>query len=161
MPSTLQFIKNNYMFKKSLSTNNNPAIAVVRVLAGIVLFPHGAQKLLGLFGGYGFTGTMGFLTGTMHLPYILALLVILIEFFGSLLLIAGFAVRYVAVAVIVIFLGMIFTVHLSNGFFMNWGGNQAGEGFEYHILFIAIALALLINGGGKWSVDGKISAGGK
>jgi len=142
--------------KKLLATNNNTAITVIRVLLGIVLFPHGAQKLLGWFGGYGFTGTMGFLTGTVHLPYIIGLLVILTEFFGALLLIAGFATRFVALAVIVLFTGIVFTSHIHNGFFMNWGGNQAGEGFEYHILVVAIALALLINGAGRLSVDRQI-----
>jgi len=145
------------MFKKLLSTNSNTGIAVVRILLGVALFPHGAQKLLGWFGGYGFTGTMGFLTGTAHLPYIIALLVIIIEFFGALLLIAGFATRFVALAVIIQFIGIILTSHLQNGFFMNWSGAQAGEGFEYHILVLAIALALLINGAGNWSVDKAIA----
>jgi putative oxidoreductase len=145
------------MFKKLLSTNDNAAIAVARVLLGAVLFPHGAQKLLGWFGGYGFTGTMGFLTGAAHLPYIIALLVIIIEFFGSLMLIIGFATRYVALSVIILFIGIILTDSLQNGFFMNWGGNQHGEGFEYHILVLAIALALLINGAGKWSADKAIT----
>jgi len=143
--------------KKLLSTNNNAAITVVRILLGIVLFPHGAQKLLGWFGGYGFTGTMGFLTGMQHLPYIIALLVILIEFFGGLFLIIGFATRYVALAVIILFAGIVFTVHLQNGFFMNWNGNQKGEGFEYHLLVISIAVALLINGAGALSLDKKIA----
>ena len=145
------------MFKKLLSTNSNTGIAVVRILLGVALFPHGAQKLLGWFGGYGFTGTMGFLTGTAHLPYIIALLVIIIEFFGALLLIAGFATRFVALAVIIQFIGIILTSHMQNGFFMNWSGAQAGEGFEYHILVLAIALALLINGAGNWSVDKAIA----
>ena len=129
----------------------------MRILLGVALFPHGAQKLLGWFGGYGFTGTMGFLTGTAHLPYIIALLVIIIEFFGALLLIAGFATRFVALAVIIQFIGIILTSHMQNGFFMNWSGAQAGEGFEYHILVLAIALALLINGAGNWSVDKAIA----
>jgi len=145
------------MFKKLLSTNSNTGIAVVRILLGVALFPHGAQKLLGWFGGYGFTGTMGFLTGTAHLPYVIALLVIIIEFFGALLLIAGFATRFVALAVIIQFIGIILTSHMQNGFFMNWSGAQAGEGFEYHILVLAIALALLINGAGNWSVDKAIA----
>ena len=143
--------------KKLLATNNNTAITVIRVILGIVLFSHGAQKLLGWFGGYGFSGTMGFLTGGAHLPYIIALLVIIIEFFGSLFLIAGFATRFAALAVIILFIGIIFTVHLPNGFFMNWGGNQKGEGYEYHLLVLSIALALLINGGGRFSADKAIA----
>jgi len=141
------------MFRKIINTNDSSVATLLRVLLGLVLFPHGAQKLLGWFGGYGFDGTMGFLTGTVGLPWILAFLVILIEFFGALLLIAGFATRIVAVGVISLFTGIVFTSHLQNGFFMNWGGSQAGEGFEYHLLAIGIALALLISGAGKWSVD--------
>jgi len=141
------------MFRKIINTNDSSVATLLRVLLGLVLFPHGAQKLLGWFGGYGFNGTMGFLTGTVGLPWILAFLVILIEFFGTLLLIAGFATRIVAVGVISLFTGIIFTSHLHNGFFMNWGGSQAGEGYEYHLLAIGVALALLISGAGKWSID--------
>lgn len=143
--------------KKLLATNNNIAITVIRVLLGIVLFPHGAQKLLGWFGGYGFTGTMGFLTGGAHLPYIIGLLVIIIEFFGSLMLIAGIATRFAALAIIILFIGIVFTSHIQNGFFMNWGGNQKGEGIEYHLLVLSIALALLINGAGRFSADRAIT----
>lgn len=139
--------------KKIFQTNENIAVTTLRIVLGIVLFPHGAQKLLGWFGGYGFEGTMGFLTGTADLPWILAFLVIIIEFFGSLALIFGFATRIVSVALISLFAGIVFTSHLQNGFFMNWSGQMQGEGFEYHLLVIGIALALLINGAGKWAVD--------
>ena len=144
--------------KKLLTTNNNAAIAIVRVVLGIVLFAHGAQKLLGWFGGYGFSGTMGFFTGTLNLPYIIALLVILIEFFGALFLIAGFAARYAAAAVFFLFVGIIFTAHKDNGFFMNWNGDKKGEGFEYHLLVIGMALSVLINGAGAFSADRAITA---
>lgn len=143
--------------KKLLATNNNTGITVVRVLLGIIMFVHGSQKLLGWFGGYGFTGTMGFLTGMQHLPYIIALLVILIEFFGGLFLIFGFAARIAAFGLIIQFIGIIVTVHGQFGFFMNWGGDQKGEGYEYHLLVIAMALAVLINGAGALSVDKKIA----
>ena len=134
-------------------TNESKAIAILRITLGIVLFPHGAQKMLGWFGGYGFNGTMGFLTGAAGLPWILAFLVIAIEFFGALALIVGFATRIVAVGIISLFAGIIFTSHLQNGFFMNWAGSQQGEGFEYHLLIIGMAIALLVNGAGKWSID--------
>ena len=134
-------------------TNESKAIAILRITLGIVLFPHGAQKMLGWFGGYGFNGTMGFLTGAAGLPWILAFLVIAIEFFGALALLFGFATRIVAVGIIALFAGIIFTSHLQNGFFMNWAGSQQGEGFEYHLLIIGMAIALLVNGAGKWSVD--------
>jgi putative oxidoreductase len=141
---------------KLLCTNtNNWATLLIRVTLGIVIFPHGAQKLLGWFGGYGFTGSMGFLTGTVHLPYIIALLVILIEFFGSLFLIFGFLTRLAALGMLIEFIGTIVVVHGQNGFFMNWSlVPNKGEGFEYHLLVLGISLALLIAGGGKASLDG-------
>jgi putative oxidoreductase len=144
--------------KKLLSTNPNNWVALVARLAlGITLFPHGAQKLLGWFGGYGYNGTMGFLTAQMHLPWIIALLVILIEFFGSLLLIFGLFTRISALAIFASFLGVLFTVHIKNGFFMNWGMQaNKGEGFEYFILLFGLAIIALISGGGKASVDAAI-----
>ena len=137
---------------KIFQTNENTAATIIRIVLGAILFPHGAQKLLGWFGGYGFNGTMGFLTGTAGLPWLAAFLVIIIEFFGALALIFGFATRVVAVGMIALFAGII-VMHSQNGFFMNWSGQQAGEGFEYHLLVIGMALALLISGAGKWSVD--------
>lgn len=120
---------------------------------GIMLFPHGAQKMLSWFGGHGFNGTMDFLTGTAGLQWIIAFLVIAIEFLGALALIFGFATRVVAVGIISLFTGIIATSHLQNGFFMNWSGNLKGEGYEYHLLVIGMTIALLVNGAGKWSVD--------
>jgi len=128
-------------------------VLVARLALGIAVFPHGAQKLIGWFDGYGFNGTMGFLTGGAGLPWIVALLVILIEFFGALFLIAGFATRLAAFGVIVNFLGVVLTSHIHNGFFMNWykQPNQ-GEGLEYFILLFGLGIVSLIAGGGKWSV---------
>lgn len=139
--------------KKIFQTNENTTATIIRIVLGAILFPHGAQKLLGWFGGYGFNGTMGFLTGTAGLPWLIAFLVIAIEFFGALALLFGFATRIIAIGIIVLFSGIIFTSHLSNGFFMNWSGQLQGEGYEYHLLVIGMAIALLINGAGKWSVD--------
>jgi len=130
---------------------------ILRVMLGLVMFPHGAQKMLGWYGGFGFGGTMGFFTEQMHLPAVIAFLVIVGEFFGSLGLIAGFLTRFITASYVTIMLGAIATVHLPNGFFMNWSGKQPGEGFEYHLLVIGMSLALLIAGGGKWSVDGAIA----
>ena len=138
-----------------VATNpNNWAALFIRLALGIVLFPHGAQKLLGWFGGYGYSGTMGFLTGQAHLPWILAFLVIIIEFFGALFLVFGFLTRLAAFAIFVNFLGILYTSHLNNGFFMNWNvAANKPEGFEYHILVLGIAIGLMISGGGKWSID--------
>ena len=149
--------------KKLFSTNSqNNAALIARVALGIVLFPHGAQKLLGWFGGYGFNGTMGFLTGMLHLPYAIALLVILVEFFGALLLISGFATRFAALAVIINFLGVVFSSHLNNGLFMNWSMQaNKGEGLEYFILLFGLAIISLVAGGGKASVDAALSNSNK
>ncbi|HEX2616975.1 MAG TPA: DoxX family protein [Flavobacteriales bacterium] len=127
---------------------------ILRLTLGAVMFPHGAQKLLGWWGGYGFKGTMGFFTGTIGLPYVLGAAIILTESIGALALIAGFATRFWAVAFIVVMLGAIVTVQWPNGFFMNWFGGQAGEGIEFSLLMIGIAVALLIEGGGRYAVDG-------
>jgi putative oxidoreductase len=130
---------------------------ILRWTLGLVMLPHGAQKLLGWFGGFGFSGTMGFFTEVMHLPWIIAFLVIIGEFFGSLGLLAGFLTRFSAASLAVIMVGAIVTTHLPHGFFMNWFGKQQGEGYEYHLLVIGIAVALLVTGAGKWSVDRKIA----
>jgi len=144
------------MKNKIFQTNNDWVGLVTRLTLGIVLFPHGAQKLLGIWGGYGFNGTMGFLTETMNLPWLIAFMVIVIEFFGSLSIIIGFASRFWSALTIVLFLGIIFTSHIDNGFFMNWSGNQPGEGYEFHLLMIGLSIATLINGSGKYSLDGTI-----
>ncbi len=146
---------------KIIATNSNNWYALIARLAlGVTIFPHGAQKLLGWFGGYGFTGTMGFFTQQMHLPYIIGLLVILIEFFGSLFLIFGFLTRVAAFGFLVQFLGVAFTVHASNGFFMNWNMEaNKGEGWEYFILLFGLSLIALITGGGKASIDAAITKG--
>jgi putative oxidoreductase len=126
-------------------------------MLGIVMLPHGAQKLLGWFGGFGFAGTMGMFTEKMHISAALAFLVIMSESFGSLGLITGFLTRLSAFGSLCVMLGAIMMVHWPNGFFMNWFGKQPGEGFEYHLLVIGMSLALLLAGGGKWSVDGAIA----
>lgn len=136
-----------------VATKGGWTATVLRLVLGLVMFPHGAQKVLGWFGGYGFEGTMGFFTGTLHIPAVFAFLAIAAEFGGSLLLIAGAATRLAALGIGVTMVVAALKVHVGNGFFMNWYGNQAGEGFEYHILAAGIALALLIAGGGKASVD--------
>jgi putative oxidoreductase len=154
-PLSLQFyiLKFRTIMKKIFQTNESNASTIIRIVLGLILFPHGAQKMLGWFGGYGFNGTMGFLTGTAGLPWIMAFLVIAIEFFGAIALIVGFATRIVAVGIISLFTGIIATSHLQNGFFMNWYGNLKGEGYEFHLLIIGMAIALLVSGAGKWSVD--------
>ena len=138
-------------------TDDSWAGLILRVVLGGVIFAHGAQKLLGWYGGSGFEGTMGFFTQKMGLPWLIAFLVIIGESIGSLGLLAGLFTRFTAASFIVIMLGAIMTVHLPQGFFMNWFGQQSGEGFEYHLLVIGMSLALLVVGGGKWALDGVIA----
>jgi putative oxidoreductase len=138
---------------KILQTDSHRVGIIYRVTIAAVLFPHGCQQMLGWFGGYGFTGTMDYFTGTVGLPWIIGFIVIFLQFFGSLFILAGLATRIIAPASIIMFIGMILTGHLDEGFFMNWMGNQTGEGFEYHLLFIGLFLALFVNGSGKYSVD--------
>jgi putative oxidoreductase len=135
-----------------LRTDDSLPLMIVRLALGIVMLPHGAQKALGLFGGPGYAGTMAMFT-SQGMPAALAFLVILGESAGSLGLIVGFLSRIAAFGISCIMLGAIAMVHLPNGFFMNWSGKQAGEGFEYHILALGVALAVLVGGGGKSSVD--------
>ena len=144
---------------KLLATDSTSSIALyARFALGIVIFAHGAQKLLGWFGGYGFRGTMGFLTGSAGLPYLIAFLVILIEFFGALFLITGFATRLAALGIILNFAGVVITSHLSSGFFMNWSMQaNKGEGLEFFILLFGLAIISLVAGGGKASVDSVLS----
>ncbi|MBI3417104.1 MAG: DoxX family protein [Verrucomicrobia bacterium] len=137
-------------------TNNSTAPLIARLMLGIVMFPHGAQKMLGWFGGYGFTGTMNFFTGTMHIPAAFAFLAILAEFAGSLGLIPGVFSRVAAFGIASVMTVAILTSHAANGFFMNWYGNQKGEGFEYHLLALGLALIVLVHGGGKASLDSVI-----
>jgi putative oxidoreductase len=143
--------------KSLFQTDEAWSSLILRVMLGVVMFPHGAQKLFGWYGGFGFAGTLGFFTEQMHLPRLVALLVIIGESFGSLGLLAGFLTRFTAASFALIMVGAITLVHWPNGFFMNWFGKQAGEGFEYHLLVIAICAVLIITGAGKWSVDGVIA----
>jgi putative oxidoreductase len=141
------------MFHRIANTSNDYAITILRIVLGMVFFAHGAQKMLGWFGGYGFSGTMGFFTQQMGIPAPLAFLAICAEFFGGLGLIVGFLARIAAIGIMCNMLVAVAMVHGRNGFFMNWSGNQKGEGFEYHLLAIAVLLAILVKGSGALSVD--------
>ena len=140
------------MLNKFFQTDNDFAILIARIALGIVILPHGLQKLLGMFGGMGFSGTIDFFVQN-GIPSIIAFLIIIGESFGAAGLIIGFLSRLCAFAVSIIMLGAILMVHVPNGFFMNWSGTQQGEGFEYHLLALGLGLVVLIKGGGIWSVD--------
>src|SRR6202035_840128 len=141
------------MLRKLISTDDDSATAILRLVLGVIFFAHGAQKMLGWFGGYGLSGTMGFFTGVMHIPVLFAFLAITAEFFGGLGLILGFLTRIAALGIFSNMVVAIAMVHHRFGFFMNWTGAQKGEGFEYHLLVLAITAFLMIRGAGAFSVD--------
>ena len=144
--------------KKLLATVNDNTLTLMRLILGIVFFLHGSQKMLGWFGGYGFSGTMQFFTGMMHMPAPLGVLAICAEFFGGIGLILGFLTRIAALGIAVNMMVAILLVHMANGPFMNWAGNQKGEGYEYHLLALALAIPLMVRGAGAFSVDGALAA---
>ncbi|GAO43979.1 DoxX family protein [Flavihumibacter petaseus] len=133
-------------------TDASLAPLILRIFLALVIFAHGAQKLPGWFGGFGFEGTMKWFTETAGLPWVIGFAVILIEFFGPLALIAGFAVRFWSLAIAIVMTGVIFT-NFTDYFFMNWFGNQAAEGMEFFLLAIGMSLSLIITGAGRFSVD--------
>lgn len=143
------------MLRKMFATTNDVLPLILRLTLGLVILPHGAQKLLGLFGGFGFSATMKAMT-EQGLPAAIVFLVIMAESLGALGLITGFLTRFSAFGIGLVMLGAVGMVHAKFGFFMNWFGQQQGEGFEYHLLVIGIVIALLIRGGGAASVDGVI-----
>jgi putative oxidoreductase len=129
-------------------------LLIIRVVLGVVIFAHGAQKLLGWFGGFGYTGTMEYFTTTVGLPYVIGVLVILGESLGALALILGLLARLMSFSIFIIMLGALYFDHAQNGFFMNWFGNRAGgEGFEFDLLVFGLCLAIIINGSGALSID--------
>ena len=141
------------MTKKLFFTNDDISIFILRIALGIVMLGHGLQKAFGLFGGFGWTNTVHYFTDTVGVPAALGGFIILIETLGALLLIFGFAGRIQAALMIAVITGAFFVDHLPNGFFMNWFGNHKGEGYEFDLLFAAIASVIVIKGSGKFSID--------
>jgi putative oxidoreductase len=146
------------MLRLLFRTDNHPAPLFLRLALGVVMFPHGAQKLFGWFGGAGFQATMTQFTESMGIPWALAVLVVLTESIGSVLLIVGALTRIAALGIGTVMVVAALKVHAQYGFFMNWRGQKAGEGFEFHILAAAIAVALVLRGGGLLSVDRRLAA---
>ncbi len=144
------------MFRRLVGTEKDYVLTITRLMLGAVFFPHGAQKMLGWFGGYGFDGTMGFFTH-QGIPALFAFLAICAEFLGSLGLISGFFTRIAAFGITCNMLVAILTVHVRNGFFMNWTGTQGGEGIEYHLLALALTILLMAKGAGALSIDRLLS----
>ena len=144
------------LFQFLLQTDSGTVGLILRITLSVVMFPHGAQKVLGWFGGHGFKATMKSFTNS-GIPALLALLAIAAEFFGPLGLAFGFLTRIAAFGIACVMLVAIVAVHWSHGFFMNWYGNQKAEGFEYHLLVLGIAIALIIVGAGDWSLDSALA----
>lgn len=138
-------------------TRADVAPAIARIALGVAMLPHGLQKTVGWFGGYGFTGTMNWFTGTMNVPWILGFAAIAAESLGALALIIGFASRVSALGIAAVLGVAVTTMHWQHGFFMNWFGNQKGEGIEYFILGLALAAIVAVSGGGAYSVDRAIA----
>jgi putative oxidoreductase len=145
------------MFRKLINTTDDSVITILRLILGVVFFAHGAQKALGWFGGYGFSGTMGFFTGAMHIPAPLAFLAICAEFLGGIGLLVGLLSRVAAFGIACNMLVAVVMVHRHFGLFANWAGDQKGEGIEYHLLALAIALAIMMKGSGAFSIDRALS----
>lgn len=137
--------------RRILVTRNDAVLTVLRLMLGLVFFAHGAQKMLGWFGGAGFVATMGFFAPRFG-PFF-AFLAICAEFFGSLGLLVGLLARVAAFGIICNMVVAVLTVHLPNGLFMNWTGQQKGEGFEFHLLVLAMAIVILVWGAGAISID--------
>lgn len=136
-----------------LKTSGDWTGLILRLTAGGMMLPHGLQKAFGLFGGFGYKASMSYFTDTMKLPWLISFAVIFLELVGSAGLIAGVFSRIWALGLIAVMAGAIVTTNVKNGLFMNWYGDQAGEGYEYHLLFIGICVAILISGSGRFSVD--------
>ena len=137
-----------------LQTDSSISQALLRITLGLVLLPHGAQHLLGWFGGYGFSGTVQWMNSAVGIPVAAAQAGILLEFFGPIALLVGVGSRLAGLS-LGVFMAVAASTHVQNGFFMNWSGTMpAGvEGFEYHLLAIVIAVAVAVRGGGAFSVD--------
>jgi putative oxidoreductase len=143
--------------KQLLATTNDTTLAICRLVLGLVFFMHGAQFTLGWFGGYGFTGTMHFFTTQVGIPAFFAALSILAQFLGGLGLIVGLLGRIAALGLAITMLVAVIKIHLAFGFFMNWFGTQKGEGYEYHLLVLALCLLIMVKGSGAFSIDGVLS----
>lgn len=140
-------------WRRILSTQPSVGLTIGRLALGLILLPHAFQKVFGAFGGYGWNGTYAFFVQDLHIPGALAALAIIVEFASAIALVLGLFTRLAALGVIAIMGGAIYWVHANYGFFMNWYGQKAGEGFEYHLLAIALAVVLFALGGGSASFD--------
>lgn len=143
--------------KNCVFRSNSIGSLMLRLTLAIVIFPHGCQLMIGAFGGMGFNAAMNYFINVEGIPAFIGFTVIFLQFFGSLFILFGIATRLVSASMIIMFIGMILTGHLEHGFFMNWFGNQKGEGYEYHLLVIGMSASLVIAGAGQASFDALLS----
>jgi putative oxidoreductase len=152
---------NKILIMKQLSilykTNEHTSGLIMRITLASVMLPHGCQLLFGWFGGMGFSASMDYFTQAEGLPWVVGCMVILLQSLGSVFILAGFLSRFFAFAMTCLFIGMVVTSHWQHGFFMNWMGNQGGEGFEFHVLAIGLSLGLLASGSGAYSIDASLT----
>jgi putative oxidoreductase len=141
------------MFKNIMATRADVGPLIIRLGLGAVIWPHGAQKVMGLFHGPGFSQTLKTFETHFGIPTWATVLVMAAEFLGAIGLVVGCFTRVAAAGIVAVMIGAIHMAHWQNGFFMNWYGKQTGEGFEYHLLVIAMALALIFTGAGAFSID--------
>jgi putative oxidoreductase len=141
------------MFRRIFATSDEKHLAVLRIVLGLVMFAHGAQKLLGWFGGQGFSGTIDGFSQHLGVPAPLAVLVVIAEFFGGIGLMLGLLSRIAAFGIFCVIVVSALMVHLPNGFFMNWTGQKRGEGLEFHLLATATSIAIMLAGAGAYSID--------
>jgi putative oxidoreductase len=139
--------------QRLVETSDGVGPAIGRLGLGLVILPHALQKVAGMFGGHGLSATYAGFTQQLHIPGPLAFLAIAMELVSSIALILGVFTRLAALGIVMMMVGAIAYVHLPNGYFMNWYGTKAGEGFEFHLLAIALGLTLMVLGGGRASID--------
>jgi putative oxidoreductase len=154
---SVALLRKDFVIRKLMATDNDAAVTFLRLVLGVVFFAHRAQKALGWFGGYGFSGTMGFFTGMMHIPALFAVLAIAAEFLGGLGVIVGLLTRVAAFGIFCNMVVAVAMIHHQFGFFMNWAGTQKREGFEFYLLGLAMTVFLMIRGAGAASVNRLLS----
>ncbi len=140
-------------FRKVIHTTDDHTLMALRIVLGVIFFAHGAQKVLGWFGGGGFDQTVMMFTQGLHIPPFFAVLAIAAEFLGGIGLLLGLLTRIAAFGIAVNMIVAVVLVHGQNGLFMNWTGKQGGEGFEFHLLALAMAFLVMVRGAGAWSLD--------
>ena len=143
----------SYYMVKLIKTSNHLHLTIIRFTLAIVIGMHGMQKLIGAFGGHGIAWTMAKFYEWFNIPPYLTAIVIFTESIGMISLLFGFLTRLWSILVIVIMVAAVYLLHYKIGFFMNWYGSNSGEGFEYHVLIIAMCSSLFIWGGGRYSFD--------